>query len=272
MGIHRPNWLTWVPADIPVFISHRVLAGMVRLPKRNRFYALDSGAFTELNLFGKFATSPHEYVQAVARYDTEIGRMDWAAPQDWMCEPFMLAKTGLTVEDHQHRTIENFIELTELWPEFSDDPECPIMPSVQGGKIDEYLRCIEMYEAAGVCLSDFPVVGVGSVCRRSRTDEIAEIFGALGELGLPLHGFGVKTSGLAKYGRWLETADSMAWSYAARWEPPAPQCEGIRKSCANCLHAALEWRERVLAVIAKRVKDVPARPQRSKFTSRGFPA
>lgn len=73
-------------------------------------------------------------------------------------------------------------------------------------------------------------------------------------LDLPLHGFGVKLEGLARYGRWLSSADSMAWSYHYRRLPPVDGCMGKRglgvKNCANCLHAALSWREHVLEVIA----------------------
>ena len=43
--------------------------------------------------------------------------LEWAAPMDWMCEPAMLARTGLTVEDHQRRTVANFLELRERGPE-----------------------------------------------------------------------------------------------------------------------------------------------------------
>ncbi len=34
------------------------------------------------------------------RYRDEIGCLLWAAPQDWMCEPWITAKTGLTVAEH----------------------------------------------------------------------------------------------------------------------------------------------------------------------------
>lgn len=36
------------------------------------------------------------------------------------------------------------------------------------------------------------LVGVGSICRRQATDEIADIVRSLSSLGLSLHGFGVK--------------------------------------------------------------------------------
>lgn len=52
-----------------------------------RHYAVDSGAFAEVQRHGRFLTSPAEYVEALARYDKEIGDLAWAVPQDWMCEP-----------------------------------------------------------------------------------------------------------------------------------------------------------------------------------------
>lgn len=68
--------------------------------------------------------------------------------------------------------------------------------------------------------------------------------------GLKLHGFGVKKAGLMKYGSMLQSADSMAWSYAARKRNG--RCKNTShhhnsKNCANCLTYALEWRERLMA-------------------------
>jgi hypothetical protein len=82
------------------------------------------------------------------------------------------------------------------------------------------------------------------VCRRQSTSEIATICSTLAARGIQLHGFGVKTLGLRYYGRHLASADSMAWSYNARRNPPMP---GHRhQSCANCLPWALHWRDRAL--------------------------
>ncbi|MFD9948759.1 hypothetical protein, partial [Nonomuraea sp. NPDC059022] len=173
-----------------------------------------------------------------------IGDLDWAAPQDWMCEPWMLAKTGLTIAEHQRRTVANFVRLVELWPDYSD-ADCPVMPVIQGWTVDDYLACVDLYEQHGVRLAqDYPVVGVGSVCRRQATRDIGDIFQTLAAQDLPLHGFGVKLSGLRRYGRYLTTADSMAWSYAGRRTPT--QCGSTRhKSEANCLIYALAWHARV---------------------------
>jgi hypothetical protein len=100
----------------------------------------------------------------------------------------------------------------------------------------------------GVDLTTAPLVGVGSVCRRQSTAEVADILTALHRAGVTrLHGFGVKTQGLARYGHLLTSADSMAWSAQARHRPALPGCN--HATCANCRRYALTWRDRVLAAL-----------------------
>src|SRR5690606_9297298 len=122
-----------------------------------------------------------------------------------------------------------------------------IAPVLQGYTLDEYLRCVDLYDRAGVDLTREPVVGLGSVCRRQGTAEAERIIATLASMGLRLHGFGFKLQGLVRVGRLLASADSMAWSYDARRRPPLPGCR--HKNCANCLRYAMLWRERVLGVI-----------------------
>jgi hypothetical protein len=112
---------------------------------------------------------------------------------------------------------------------------------LQGWELDDYLRCVELYESVGVDLDREELVGLGSVCRRQNTAEAARIVRALD--GLPLHGFGMKTSGLAVYADALASADSMAWSYRARRDHPLRGC--THKSCANCIRYARRWRKRI---------------------------
>jgi hypothetical protein len=64
-------------------------------------WALDSGGFTELSMHGRWTLSPRDYVAEVRSYVAALGRPDWIAPQDWMCEPWILEKTGGTVAEHQ---------------------------------------------------------------------------------------------------------------------------------------------------------------------------
>jgi hypothetical protein len=174
-----------------------------------------------------------------------------------MCEPIIIgggvagglrfAGTGLSVAEHQHRTVANYLHLREL------APELPIVPVVQGWTVDDYLRCIDRYAAAGVDLTDLPLVGLGSVCCRQGTTDAGRIITALHSAGLRrLHGFGFKTLGLAAYGHLLTSADSMAWRVDARRRGrPMTGCTRHR-NCANCLRYALTWRAGLLDPSSRR--------------------
>jgi hypothetical protein len=126
--------------------------------------------------------------------------------------------------------------------------------------LDAGRRCVDLYAEAGIRLADYPLIGLGSVCRHQATEEIDTIVRSLGCV-LPLHAFGVKISGLATYGRWLTSADSMAWSLAGRREP---SCSATHSSEANCRRFALSWRERAVAAAQAARAD-----QLQLFTSPG---
>jgi hypothetical protein len=234
LGTHEPSWLRH--AGVPLFISTRRLQRLKQMPVASVPWALDSGGFTELSMFGEWRTTPAEYVDHVRRYADEVGRLEWVAPQDWMCEPFMLGRTGLSVPDHQALTIRSFLDLREqLGP--------LVVPVLQGYALDDYRRHRDAYVAVGVDLDAERLVGLGSVCRRQATGQAEAIVWALQPIAL--HGFGMKTEGLRRYGAGLASADSMAWSFQARKRAPLPGCS--HKSCANCVRYALEWRARALA-------------------------
>jgi hypothetical protein len=241
LGTHETGWLA--RAGVPLFVSHRRLRRRRTLPRAVAPWALDSGGFTELDTAGRWTVTEAEYVDAVSRYAAEVGKMEWAAPQDWMCEPHILARTGLSVEEHQARTVANFCRLRQA------APDLPWVPVLQGWAVADYVACVGRYEAAGVDLAAEPLVGVGSVCRRQGTREANAIVGEMAARGLRLHGFGVKVDGLARYGTDLASADSMAWSYAGRRRPDPSHHHGRsgEGSCANCLRYALGWRRRVVA-------------------------
>lgn len=235
LGTHVTSWLEFI--DIPLFISHRRLSKCRRLPRALGSWALDSGGFSELSLFGRWKTTAHVYAAEVRRYTAEVGGLEWAAPQDWMCEPQILAKTGFSIENHQWRTIESVMHLRSLLDEH-------VIPVLQGWKLGDYLQHVEMYERSGIDLREEAVVGVGSVCRRQHTEEATEIFTKLSAQGLQLHGFGVKTQGLRQNAATLVSADSMAWSFDARYAEPLLGCS--HKNCANCDRYAMRWRGRLL--------------------------
>jgi hypothetical protein len=224
--------------DVPLFVSRRRLARIKRLPPAIAPWALDSGGYTELSLHGYWTITADQYIAEVRRYAEDIGNLQWAAPMDWMTEPWIVGKTGLSVAEHQRRTLENYLELC------SKAPDLPWIPVLQGWKIGEYLNHAEAYERAGVALASLPLVGVGSVCRRQGTAGIAALLARLSEAGLRLHCFGMKVSGLRRAAGFVVSADSLAWSFAARKRLPLPGCRHIR--CNNCLNFALRWRERAL--------------------------
>jgi hypothetical protein len=240
LGAHHPHWLAM--ADFPLFVSHTQLRDRKSLPRAAHRWALDSGGFMQLKLHGGWNEPASSYAAAVRRYQDEIGSMDFAAPQDWMCEPWILERTGLSVPEHQERTVANYLELRML------ATDLPFIPVLQGWSPDDYLRHADMYASAGIDLAAEPRVGLGSVCRRQGTGAADVISQSLAPIRL--HGFGFKTTGLLRYGqRRFASADSMAWSYNARRSPRLPGCTA-HKNCANCFVYAARWRQRLLNSLA----------------------
>ena len=154
----------------------------------------------------------------MAAYAAEIRRLagivsiEIAVAQDYMCEAFILARTGLDIPTHQALTIERYDAL------LAEDLPIPIMPVLQGYAPSDYLAHLAAY---GERLTPGMRVGVGSVCKRNSDPQ--EVFMVLNAIAarrpdLRLHGFGLKKTALANQGvrGLLFSADSMAWSYNAR--------------------------------------------------------
>lgn len=209
-GLHQPSDAPRVRA---AFISvHR--SRQRKGPIRARRWIMDSGAFTTLDLHGCYPDSPESYAAEVRRRATDGStRPLRAVSQDFMCEPFMLARTGLTLTDHQRLTIERYDALL-----VSDTGGVPVMPVLQGYSPESYVEHIRQY---GERLTPRMWVGVGSVCKRNADPSaIRAVLLAIKRTrpDLRLHGFGVKTTslGCGLIRSLLFSADSMAWSYAAR--------------------------------------------------------
>jgi hypothetical protein len=239
LGTHRPHWLAQL--DVPLFVSDRTLRRYKALPVATCDWACDSGGFSQLSQCGSWACgpTPREYAARIRRYRDEIGRLLWAAPQDHMCEDAILSRTGLDVARHQDLTVSNYLELQCI------DANLPFIPVLQGQSIADYHRCADLYERRGVDLTATSLVGVGSICRRQHTAEVESVLRSLAQRGYRLHAFGAKTLGLARYGTVIASSDSLAWSFAARWQPPLRECRGHRR-CNNCVRFALRWRHKVL--------------------------
>lgn len=256
LGTHIVSWLRRPERrGVPLFVSRRRLAEYKTLPQAVDRWALDSGGFTEIAMHGRWILTAKDYVALVRRFIAEVGMLDWAAIQDWMCEEKMLKRTGLSIREHQRRSVDSFLRLRDL------APEVPWTPVLQGFTVADYQRCVDLYDRAGVDLKKEQVVGVGSVCRRQGTQEIATLFHELARAGLRLHGFGVKIRGLEAVILDLRSADSMAWSFDARYDKPIKG--HTHKNCANCLEAALRWYRRVRGLIDAAKPVVTMQPVRN---------
>lgn len=154
LGTHETHWLG--RTDVPLFISARRLRGRKNHHRALGQWALDSGGFSELSIHGKWITPPEQYADEVYGYQEKIGNLQWAAQQDWMCEPVMVEKTGLSVEEHQSRTIENYLALRRI------APEIPWIPVLQGFRHDDYIRHVGEWEKVGVNLPLLPLVGLAA--------------------------------------------------------------------------------------------------------------
>lgn len=246
VGSDHPSWLWKEPIPYPLFISHRTLSKYKKLRPSTSRWALDSGGFTELNMYGEWETTPKTYVANIRRFIAEVGNLDWAAPQDWMCEPQVLKKTGLTVHQHQVATIHNYIDLMEL------GGDLPIIPALQGWDPNDYLRHRDLYLKFGIDLTAKPLVGMGTFCRRASLRPVQRIVNELFHDGVKMHGFGVKSDGLPAIGELLASADSMAWSFTAR-RAPGNLCGVPHRSskCHHCQRWATMWADKTTAKVGR---------------------
>lgn len=207
VGLHQPSDARHFDAS---FISiNRIRNRKSHFPVSD--WILDSGAFSTILTHGGYPEPVETYAAQIRRWK-DCGNLLAAVSQDYMCEPSMLAITGLTIPDHQQLTIDRYDALLLCVT------GCYIMPVLQGYAPEDYVSHIRQY---GARLAHGAWVGVGSVCKRNGNPRaILDVLIAIKteRPDLRLHGFGLKTIALANgvIRRLLYTADSMAWSFAAR--------------------------------------------------------
>jgi len=234
LGAPEVCWLK--RTAVPLFVSYSRLRRYKRVPVALGPSVIDSMGFNELKKHGRWTVTAREYARDVERYINEVGRIQWASIQDWMCEPLILRKTGKTLAEHQDLTIRSYLDLRDL------APSVPWAPVLQGWDYADYFRHIEKYRLAGIDLEDQPIVGLGSVCTRQDSSAIVALTHQLAPIRL--HGFGCKAGALRRGAR-LVSADSMAWSSKARYAKERTPGH-THERCVSCLPYALEWREQVL--------------------------
>lgn len=175
-------------------------------------WILDSGGFTELYIHGGYRESVAAYASMIERF-SDCGNLLAAVAQDYMCEPAILERTGLTSIEHRRLTIERYDELR------ARVGSVYIMPVIQGYAAHEYAEHIAAY---GNRIAAGAWIGVGSLVKRSSSPgRIAGILSAILECrpDVQLHGFGIKLTSLkdARVRGMLTSSDSMAWSLSARY-------------------------------------------------------
>lgn len=211
VGLHQPS-------DAKHF--DRVFISVTRLRQRRGPFPvgkwiLDSGAFSTISRHNGYPESVAAYADEVRRWRS-VGHLQAVVAEDYMCEPWMLAKTGLTIADHQRLTIERYDEL--VWRLQGEGVY--VLPVLQGYAPADYVAHLQQY---GPRLYPSAWVGVGSVCKRNgRPEDVVAILTAIHAVrpDLRLHGFGLKLQALLhpSVRAHLASADSMAWSFAARRE------------------------------------------------------
>lgn len=186
-------------------------------------WIMDSGAFTRVSA-GLDHIDIDTYAALAHRWHN-VGELQAVVAQDYMCETFVLAVTGATVAQHQNMTTERFVRLRDR----ITGPY--VMPVIQGYTPEDYAT---HSDAMSPYIDVGSWVGVGSVCKRQgRPDSLAAVLEAIHSVrpDWQLHGFGVKTTALRsqRVVDRLATVDSMAWSFAARYEGrdanSAEECE-----------------------------------------------
>ena len=138
IGLHHPS-------DAGKFERCMVSINAIRNRKSDfpaREWMMDSGAFTEISRHGHYRESVEAYAKQIERW-VSVGTLVAAVSQDYMCEPFILEKTGLSVVDHQRLTIERYDALKSLVRK-----SVYVLPVLQGFWPEEYVDCIRQMGGA----------------------------------------------------------------------------------------------------------------------------
>lgn len=240
VGLHQPSDTRHFER---AFVSVNRLRDR-RSPMQIGEWIMDSGAFTEISTHGHYRHSVAEYAAEIRRWATNgSGTLLAAVAQDWMCEPWIVQRTGLTVAEHQRLTIERYDALLA-----EDTAGVYVLPVLQGFDPDDYVRHLRAY---GDRLAPGAWVGVGSVCKRNGDPRsVAAVLHAIKaeRPDLLLHGFGLKATALGHslVRHLLHSADSMAWSFAARRSGRSP----------NDWREAASWAAGIASIPVQHLLDI----------------
>lgn len=207
LGAHRLNWCWEGAARGPLFVNmHLLLPRVGDMQSATQDIGLDSGGYEEVARNGCWRWNVARYVELTRRACRELRRIRFAAIQDWLCTPAALRRTGLSVAEHQARTLASYLDLSAAAPEI---PWCPVL---QGAEPDDFRRHRDDYERAGIYLPSFERVMVGSIAARDDDPGVLDLLGELADSGVAVHALGAKGDGLRRIGSDVFSGDSMAWS------------------------------------------------------------
>ena len=292
LGITESSWIDRM--TVPFMLSRqRVMRGRTRkpLPRAKAPWVLDSGGFTMITKVGRWTINERDLVETALFYRDEVGKLLWSSPMDWMVEEVARKKSCLTTSAHQELTVQNYLRLMSF-----DWRGLYFLPVLQGNTPDDYLRHLDMYRRVGVDLETFPLVGLGSMCRRAQMGGPVggrAVIERLFQEGLTMHAFGYKQTGLKQSCSLLASSDSDAWSAAARnsnrmvldsktgqWErkkglllpghdhrsTPRSSKLSPTNNCSNCLEWALVWRSEILSKIDPYCAEQSVHPSYASFS------
>lgn len=149
---------------------------------------MDSGGFVFFNKFGEYPFSVDQYLGLIHKM-----RPDYFASMDFPCEPTITSLLGkIGVKERIERTVENAVRIAQR----EGETKALFVPVIQGYDADDYAYCLELHRQAGTIR---PYMAVGSLCNRSNSQEIGDLFPKIyesaQEVGVKqLHAFGLKRS------------------------------------------------------------------------------
>lgn len=184
----------------------------------------DSGSFTKVARWGGYPHGVERHYSLILRWKVCGNPLGFVA-EDWMCEPLVIKRTGLSVERHQELTLERYDALMHLVN--AGKEKVRIIPVLQGYRNSDYIKHLTDY---GERLAPGAWVGVGSICRRNGNPEvIADLLRGIKLIrpDLRLHGFGLKQLALEnqEVRSLLYSCDSMAWRVPRKFGNPTPELE-----------------------------------------------
>jgi hypothetical protein len=254
-------WNTKLAQHAPFFImSYRQLRKVTKFSV-NKQWIMDSGAFQELYINGKYTYDINDYLEYVKKFNPTV-----FVNMDYMCEPLMLRRINSTVRKNQLLTIDNHIKIKDKLDK--ENIKSKFMGVIQGWELNDYLEHIDDYKSYGL-MEEY--MGIGSVCRRTKLDNITSIIKSIKKKlpNVKLHGFGVKLHVFQlcpQTIKMLYSSDSSAWSYSGR-KHPLKEFKNLRckidnkpciyprnKNCANCYQYMLYWYEKVVNIIKENEK------------------